>query len=169
VPITVSGPDRSSSVVDADETIRPGTTAENLAALPPSFVNDEMAQRFPEISWSITAGNSSQLTDGASAVLIMSEQRAAQLGLRPRARFVSFAVAATDPIMMLTGPMPATEKALARAGIAIGDIDHYEVNEAFASVPLAWQAHFDTDPAKLNPAGGAIALGHPLGHRVAGS
>lgn len=122
-----------------------------------------MAQRFPEISWSITAGNSSQLTDGASAVLIMSEQRAAQLGLRRRARFVSFAVVATDPITMLTGPIPATEKAVARAGIAVSAIDHYEVNEAFASMPLAWQAHFDAEPAKLNPAGGAIALGHPLG------
>jgi acetyl-CoA acyltransferase len=159
VPINVPGV----GVVDADETIRAGTTAEKLASLSPSFVSEAMAERFPEISWSITAGNSSQLTDGASAVLIMSEERAAALGLRPRARFVSFAVAATDPITMLTGPIPATEKTLGRAGIALGDIDHYEINEAFASVPLAWQAHFDAEPGKLNPAGGAIALGHPLG------
>lgn len=162
VPITVSGAD-GATVVDSDETIRPGTTAEKLAGLSPAFTNEAMAQRFPEINWSITAGNSSQITDGASAVLIMSEERAAQLGLRPRARFVSFAVAATDPITMLTGPIPATEKTLGRAGIGIGAIDHYEINEAFASVPLAWQSHFDADPARLNPAGGAIALGHPLG------
>ncbi|TPG32400.1 thiolase family protein [Mycolicibacterium hodleri] len=162
VPITVSGPN-GTAVVDSDETIRPGTTVEKLGGLSPAFTDDTMAQRFPEINWSITAGNSSQITDGASALLIMSEERAAQLGLRPRARFVSFAVAATDPITMLTGPIPATEKALRRAGIDIGEIDHYEINEAFASVPLAWQSHFDADPAKLNPAGGAIALGHPLG------
>jgi acetyl-CoA acetyltransferase len=93
----------------------------------------------------------------------MSEERAAALGLRPRARFHSFALAADDPISMLTGPIPATEKLLHRAGVALSGIDHYEVNEAFASVPLAWQSHFDADPAKLNPRGGAIALGHPLG------
>lgn len=164
VPITVSGEDGAAAgEVDTDETIRPSTTVEGLGALTPSFVSEAMAQRFPEINWSITPGNSSQLTDGASAVLIMSEERARALGLRPRARFVSFAVAATDPITMLTGPIPATEKALSRAGIGLDDIDHYEINEAFASVPLAWQAHFDADPEKLNPAGGAIALGHPLG------
>ncbi|KAA9160499.1 thiolase family protein [Amycolatopsis acidicola] len=151
------------TVVDADETIRPGTTVEGLGNLKPSFRTEEMSRRFPEINWHITAGNSSQLTDGASAALIMSEERANQLGLRPRARFRSFAVAADDPITMLTGPLPATEKVLARSGLSIADIDHYEVNEAFASVPLAWRAHFDADPAKLNPRGGAIALGHPLG------
>lgn len=162
VSITVGGAD-GQTVVDADETVRPDTTAEQLGTLEPSFVSAAMAQRFPEIVWSITAGNSSQITDGASALLIMSEERAAVLGLRPRARFVSFAVAATDPITMLTGPIPATEKALRRAGIGLDDIDHYEINEAFASVPLAWQTHFGAEPVKLNPAGGAIALGHPLG------
>lgn len=151
------------TVVTTDETPRPGTTVESLAGLKPSFWSEEMAARFPELGWSITAGNSSQLTDGASAVLIMSEERAAQLGLTPRARFHAFGLAGDDPITMLTGPIPATEKVLKRSGLALGDIDHYEVNEAFAPVPMAWAAHFNADPAKLNPRGGAIALGHPLG------
>jgi acetyl-CoA acetyltransferase family protein len=150
-------------VFSVDESIRPTTTVEGLAALKPAFENAEMAARFPEINWSITAGNSSQITDGASAMLIMSADRAAVLGLRPRARFHAFAVASDDPITMLSGPIPATEKALKRSGLSIDQIDHYEVNEAFASVPLAWSAHFDADPARLNPRGGAIALGHPLG------
>jgi len=159
VPITLA----DGSTFDADETVRPGTTADRLETLAPVFQTDEMSDRFPEIEWSITAGNSSQLADGASAVLIMSEERAQQLGLRPRARFVSFALAGDDPITMLTGPIPATEKVLKRSGLSIDDIDHYEVNEAFAPVPLAWRQHFDADPARLNPRGGAIALGHPLG------
>ena len=163
VPIAVPGPDGGTVVVDRDETVRPNTTVEKLAELKPVFKTDEYSTRFPEINWSVTAGNSSQLTDGAAAVLIMSEEKAAALGLQPRARFHSFALAADDPISMLTGPIPATEKLLARAGVGLSDIDHYEVNEAFASVPLAWQSHFDADPAKLNPRGGAIALGHPLG------
>jgi acetyl-CoA acyltransferase len=163
VPIVVSAADAQTAMVDRDETVRPNTTAEKLAELKPVFETAEYSARFPEINWSITAGNSSQLTDGAAAVLIMSEKKAAELGLRPRARFHSFALAADDPISMLTGPIPATEKLLRRAGVALSDIDHYEVNEAFAPVPLAWQSHFDADPAKLNPRGGAIALGHPLG------
>jgi acetyl-CoA acetyltransferase family protein len=163
VPITLPRPDGGTVVVDRDETVRPGTTAAKLAELKPVFETAEYSARFPEINWSITAGNSSQLTDGAAAVLIMSEQKAAELGLRPRARFHSFALAADDPISMLTGPIPATEKLLGRAGVRMSDIDHYEVNEAFAPVPLAWQSHFDADPEKLNPRGGAIALGHPLG------
>jgi acetyl-CoA acyltransferase len=163
VPITVHGPDGATVLVDRDETVRPNTTAEGLAELKPVFETAEYSARFPEINWSITAGNSSQLTDGSAALLIMSEEKAAALGLRPRARFHSFALAAEDPISMLTGPIPATEKLLDRAGVLLSDIDHYEVNEAFASVPLAWQSHFDADPAKLNPRGGAIALGHPLG------
>ncbi len=122
-----------------------------------------MAERFPEITWSVTAGNSSQITDGAACLLIMSAEKAAALGLRPRARFHAFAVASDDPITMLTGPIPATEKVLKRSGLSIDEIDHYEVNEAFASVPLAWAEHFGADQAKLNPRGGAIALGHPLG------
>ncbi|MCZ4551059.1 thiolase family protein [Gordonia rubripertincta] len=152
------------SVVSEDETVRPQTTPESLGGLRPSFRTEEMVARFPEIEeWNVTAGNSSQLTDGATALLIMSESKASELGLRPRARFHSFAVAGDDPITMLTGPIPATEKVLARSGLELSDIDHYEVNEAFASVPMAWAQHFSADPSKLNPRGGAIALGHPLG------
>jgi acetyl-CoA acetyltransferase family protein len=150
-------------VVSEDETIRAGTTAEKLAGLSPAFQDDALSARFPEINWSVTAGNSSQITDGATALLLMSEDRASALGLRPRARVIATAVVGDDPLMMLTGPIPATERVLKRCGLTLDDIDHYEVNEAFASVPLAWQRHFDADPAKLNARGGAIALGHPLG------
>jgi acetyl-CoA acyltransferase len=146
-----------------DQTVRGGTTVEALAALKPSFYDMGLGERFPEIAWSITAGNSSPLTDGASAALIMSEQKAKALGLEPRARFHSFAVAGSDPLVMLTGVIPATQKVLQRSRLSIADLDAYEVNEAFAPVPLAWQAEFDADPAKLNPRGGAIALGHALG------
>jgi acetyl-CoA acyltransferase len=163
IPITVRDAAGQTLVVNADETIRPDTTAEKLGHLPPAFKTTEMTERFPQISWSITAGNSSQITDGASAVLIMSETRARELGLTAKARFHSFAVAADDPITMLTGPIPATEKVLKRAGLTIADIDHYEVNEAFAPIPLAWREHFDAVDERLNPRGGAIALGHPLG------
>ncbi len=160
VPVTL--PDGTE--VAADETPRPTTTMSGLAQLPAVFRTDEMARRFPEIlEWKVTAGNSSQLTDGASAMLIMSEDTAARLGLRPRARFHAFALAGDDPISMLTGPIPATEKVLRRSGLSIDDLDQYEVNEAFASVPLAWARHFGADPALLNARGGAIALGHPLG------
>ncbi|WP_436701811.1 thiolase family protein [Nocardioides sp. BYT-33-1] len=146
-----------------DETIRATTSVEGLASLRPSFYDDEMALRYPEIGWHVTPGNSSPLTDGASAALIMSEMKARQLGLTPRARLHSFAVVGSDPEIMLTGPIPATHKILRTAGLTIDDIDTYEVNEAFASVPLAWAAEFNADPTKLNPRGGAIALGHPLG------
>jgi acetyl-CoA acyltransferase len=111
----------------------------------------------------IHAGNASQISDGAAAVLIASEEKVASLGLRPLARYVAGAVAGSDPIMMLTGPIPATRKLLARTGVTMADIGTYEVNEAFASVPLAWLAELDADPARLNPQGGAIAMGHPLG------
>jgi acetyl-CoA acyltransferase len=147
----------------ADETVRPGTTADGLAGLKPAYYTPAYAERFPEIGWQITAGSSSPLTDGASAALIMSEEKAAELGLRPRARFHAFAVCGSDPLLMLTGVIPATEKILRRSGLSIGDLDAYEVNEAFAPVPLAWVQQFEADPAKLNPRGGAIALGHPLG------
>ncbi|SIT86846.1 thiolase family protein [Microbacterium sp. RU33B] len=147
----------------ADETVRPATTVDSLAGLAPAFRSDAAAARFPELEWRITAGNSSPLTDGASAVLIMSAESAARLGLRPRARFHSFAVVGDDPLFMLTGPIPATHRILQRSGLAIDDLDAYEVNEAFASVPLAWAAETGADPAKLNPWGGAIALGHALG------
>ncbi|AYF76437.1 acetyl-CoA C-acyltransferase [Nocardia yunnanensis] len=147
----------------ADETIRANTTVEGLAGLKPAFVDAEFKARFPEIDWSITPGNSSPLTDGASAALIMSEEKAAQLGLKARARFHNFAVVGDDPLLMLTAVVPATRKVLARAGLSIDDIDVYEVNEAFAPVPLVWAHEIGADPAKLNPRGGAIALGHPLG------
>ena len=159
VPITL--PD--GAVVEQDETPRPGTTAESLGLLTPAFRTPEMETRFPEAGWHVTPGNSSQLTDGAAAVLVTSEEKAAELGLTPRARFHSFALAGDDPITMLTGPIPATAKVLARSGLGVDDIDQYEVNEAFAPIPLAWAHEFGADPARLNPRGGAIALGHPLG------
>lgn len=136
-----------------DEGIRPSTTLEALAALKPAFKEDGV----------VTAGNSSQITDGASAILIMSNAKAEELGLIPRARFVSFSLAGTDPISMLTGPIPATEKALSRAGLSIEDIDVFELNEAFAAVIGAWLRETGADWEKVNVNGGAIALGHPLG------
>jgi acetyl-CoA acyltransferase len=159
--VAVPTPD-SGSVV-ADETIRPGTTPEKLAQLQPVFRTDRLATRFPDLDWKITAGNSSPLTDGASAALIMSADAAKRLGLRPRARFHSFAVAGSDPLLMLTGILPATRKLLDRSGVGLDEIDAYEVNEAFAPVPLLWRQEFGADPSKLNPRGGAIALGHALG------
>ncbi len=136
-----------------DEGIRPDTSLEILANLKPAF----------QEGGSITAGNSSQITDGASAVLIMSEERARALGYTPRARFHAFALAGVDPVTMLTGPIPATAKVLAKAGLTLEDIDLVEINEAFASVVLAWQREHYADLAKVNVNGGAIALGHPLG------
>lgn len=163
VPVTVTDADGRLSLVTVDETVRRGTTADALATLPPAFRTDEYAERFPDIRWDITAGNSSPLTDGASAALIMSEEKAEELGLTPLARFVGFAQVGSDPIEMLTGVIPATRRLLERTGIPTDEIDVFEVNEAFASVPLAWQREFDVDAARLNPWGGAIALGHPLG------
>ena len=149
--------------VSHDETIRRRSTVETLADLPLAFRTDELAARFPEVDWQITAGNSSPLTDGASAALIMSASRAAALGLTPRARFHAFAVTGSDPLLMLTGVIPATERILARTGLGIDDLDAYEVNEAFACVPLIWQRELRADLEKLNANGGAIALGHALG------
>ncbi|NGY64186.1 acetyl-CoA C-acyltransferase [Lentzea sp. NEAU-D13] len=146
-----------------DETIRPDTTVEALSALRPAFRNDHWAARYPELDWRITAGNSSPVNDGAAAVLVTSEEAAARLGLTPRARVHSFAVAGDDPIFMLTGIIPATHKVLARAGLTVHDIDAFEVNEAFAPVVLAWQAETGADLARVNINGGAIAIGHPLG------
>ena len=140
-------------LVTADEGIRPGTTVETLAKLKPAFKPDGK----------VTAANSSQITDGASALLIMSEEKADQLGLRPRARFHTFALAGVDPVTMLTGPIPATEKVLERAKLSLGDIDLVEINEAFASVVLAWEKELHPDMSRVNVNGGAIALGHPLG------
>ncbi|AVP67150.1 acetyl-CoA C-acyltransferase [Rhodococcus hoagii] len=163
VPIAVTDADGRRTEHRVDETVRGSTTADGLAGLRPSFRTDEFAARFPDAPWQITPGNSSPLTDGASAVLIMSEKAAAELDLTPRARFHSFAVLGDDPLMMLTAPIPATRKVLDRAGLGIDDLDAYEVNEAFAPVPLAWAHELGADPAKLNPLGGAIALGHALG------
>ena len=149
--------------VETDETIRPGTTAERLAGLKPAFEDAALGQRFPEIRWSVTAGNASQISDGAAGLLVVSESAAARLGLRPRARFAGFDVLGDDPLLMLTAPIPATRRVLGKAGLHRDEISHFEVNEAFACVPLAWQKEIGADPARLNPCGGAVALGHPLG------
>lgn len=146
-----------------DETIRAGTSAASLAKLQPAFATPEHVERFPELEWKVTPGNSSPLTDAASAVLIMSREKADALGLRPLARFVAFSVVGDDPVLMLTGPIPATERVLQRAGLHLDDIDIFEVNEAFSSVALAWLRETGAPPAKLNPRGGAIALGHAVG------
>jgi acetyl-CoA acyltransferase len=158
IPVTVRGENGSEEVVTRDEGIRIDTNMEKLASLQPAFKPDGV----------VTAGNSSQISDGASAVLIMSEEKATELGLTPKARFVQFALAGVDPVMMLTGPIPATSKVLNRAGLSLDDIDLFEVNEAFASVIAAWRAELGgADPMalweKTNVNGGAIALGHPLG------
>ncbi|MFJ2866562.1 thiolase family protein [Kitasatospora sp. NPDC087314] len=150
-------------LVAADESVRPSTTSEVLAGLRPSFADPAFAERFPQITWSVTAGNSSPINDGASAVLIASSETAARLGLRPLARLHSFAVTGSDPLLMLTGVLPATEQVLRRSGLSLADIDLFEVNEAFASVVLAWLQETGADPTKVNVNGGAIALGHPLG------
>ena len=161
VPVAVRRRDKESGEVIAedggelrdDEGIRDTTTAESLAGLKPAFTPEGR----------VTAGNSSQITDGASAALIMSEAMAAKLGLTPRARFHSFSLAGVDPRLMLTGPIPATQKVLERAGLTLDDIDLIEINEAFASVVLAWQRELHPDMSRVNVNGGAIALGHPLG------
>jgi acetyl-CoA acyltransferase len=150
VPVVIDG---VTEMFTRDEGIRENTTAESLGQLKSAFKEDGK----------VTAGNSSQISDGASAVLIMSEEKALELGLTPRARFHSFAVVGTDPVTMLKGPIPATEKILAKSGLSIDDIDLFEVNEAFASVPLAWAKAHGADLEKTNVNGGAIALGHPLG------
>jgi acetyl-CoA acyltransferase len=162
VPVEVVDTDGSRRWVSADEGLR-ATTLEGLAALRPAFVDERMEARFPQIDWSITAATSSQLTDGASALLIASAERAAELGLRPRARIHTTAVEADDPLFMLTAVIPVTYKVLAKAGLTLRDIDLFEVNEAFASVVLAWARETGADLAKVNVNGGAIALGHPLG------
>jgi acetyl-CoA acetyltransferase family protein len=151
--VAVLGADGRS--MERDEGLRE-TTSDSLARLKPAFRSEEDGGR-------VTAGNSSQISDGASAVLVMSEQRAAELGLTPRARFVSFAVTAGDPRLMLTATIPATARVLERAGLALDDVDVVEINEAFASAVLAWAEEHRPDMARVNVNGGAIALGHPLG------
>jgi acetyl-CoA acyltransferase len=149
--------------VARDESIRPETTLEALAGLKPAFEDPALAERFPQIDWRVTAGNSSPTNDGSAAVMITTPQVAASLGLEPKARLRSFAVVGDDPLHMLTGIIPATAKVLDKAGLTLGDIDLFEVNEAFASVVLAWQRETGADLGKVNVNGGAIALGHPLG------
>ncbi|MFJ3804414.1 thiolase family protein [Streptomyces sp. NPDC090088] len=139
--------------VKADEGVRRGTTAEKLARLRPAFLDDGL----------IHAGNASQISDGAAALLVTTPGKARELGLTPVVRYRSGAVVGADPVLMLTGPIPATEKVLAKAGVGLSEVGVFEVNEAFAPVPLAWLAETGADPALLNPLGGAIALGHPLG------
>jgi acetyl-CoA acyltransferase len=148
VPVFTDG-----DVVTADEGIRRGTTVEKLAGLKPAFADDGV----------IHAGNSSQISDGAAALLVMTTENAVQLGLTPLVRYRAGAVTGADPVLMLTGPIPATEKVLHKSGVGIDEIGVFEVNEAFAPVPLAWLAETGADEARLNPLGGAIALGHPLG------
>jgi acetyl-CoA acyltransferase len=149
--IPVTGAD--GGLFNRDEGVRPDSSLEKLAGLKPAFKPDGK----------VTAGNSSQISDGAAALLIMSEEKATELGLRPRARFHAFALAGVDPVTMLTGPIPATDKVLDRAKLKLSDIDLVEINEAFASVVLAWEKEHHPDMARVNVNGGAIALGHPLG------
>jgi len=149
VPVTL--PD--GSVFDTDEGVRVPVNREKMASLAPSFKPDGV----------VTAGNSSQISDGAAALMIMSAERARALGLRPRARVVATALAGVDPTIMLTGPIPATQRVLRRAGLRLEDIDLFEINEAFASVVLAWERELHPDMRRVNVNGGAIALGHPLG------
>jgi acetyl-CoA acyltransferase len=161
-PVEIAMPDGARSI-KRDEGPRRETSLEKLGVLRPSFEDAAMAARFPEIRWSVTAGNASQVTDGASAILIAEESVADHLGLKPRAAITHFALAGGDPVMMLTAIIPATRKLLRRAGLSLDGIDSFEVNEAFASVVLAWLKDTGADPARVNPWGGAIALGHPVG------
>jgi acetyl-CoA acyltransferase len=146
-------PEGEASVVHEDEGVRRGTTVEKLAALKPAFTEDGV----------IHAGNSSQISDGAAALLVTTSELALEMGLTPIVRYRAGAVTGADPVLMLTGPIPATEKVLGKSGVKLDEVGVYEVNEAFAPVPLAWLAETGADPDRLNPLGGAIALGHPLG------
>jgi acetyl-CoA acetyltransferase family protein len=153
IPVQKTHADGARETIASDEGIRPETTLEKLGSLKPAFKPDGV----------ITAGNSSQITDGSAAVLVMSADRAKALGLKPRARFHSFALGGVDPVIMLTGVLPATRKVLERSKLGIRDFDAIEINEAFAPVVLAWAKEFNPDMDKVNQNGGAIALGHPLG------
>ena len=154
VPVFVDGAEGSDgTVVTADEGVRRGTSVEKLAALKPAFADDGV----------IHAGNSSQISDGAAALLVTTAEMALELGLTPIVRYRAGAVTGADPVLMLTGPIPATEKVLRKAGVALSEVGVFEVNEAFAPVPLAWTAETGANPGLVNPLGGAIALGHPLG------
>jgi len=153
VAVDIAHADGATERVTNDEGIRPDTTIEKLGSLKPAFKPDGV----------ITAGNSSQITDGAAAVLVMEKQKALAMGLRPRARFHSFALGGVDPVIMLTGVLPATRRILERSRLGMRDFAAIEINEAFAPVVLAWAREFDPDMEKVNQCGGAIALGHPLG------
>ena len=161
-PVDIPVPDGLRRV-ERDEGPRRDSSLEKLGALRPAFEDAATAARFPEIRWSVTAGNSSQVTDGAAAVLIAEESVAVRLGLRPRAAITHFALAGDDPVMMLTAIIPATRKILERASMPLDRIDCFEVNEAFASVVLAWLKETGANPDRINRWGGAIALGHPVG------
>jgi acetyl-CoA acyltransferase len=166
VPLKVTV-DGEQKLVETDEGLREGTTLEKLNSLKPAFYTEELAQRYPDLKWVTTAGNSSQISDGASALLITTSEKAREIGVKPLARFHAMSVAADDPVLMLTAVIPATKKVLEKAGLGLQDIDAAEVNEAFASVVLAWKKDLGVDEAwfdrVVNPNGGAIALGHPLG------
>jgi acetyl-CoA acetyltransferase family protein len=165
-PIKIAGENGHTELFEIDEGLRE-TSMEKLASLKPAFFDENIGKKFPEINWVVTAANSSQITDGAAAMLITTPEKAKELGLTPRARFHTFSLAAADPILMLTGVIPATQKALDRSGLKITDIDLVEINEAFASVVLAWKKDLgiadDWFEEHVNVNGGAIALGHPLG------
>ncbi|GAA4790265.1 thiolase family protein [Actinomycetospora chlora] len=162
-PLKAARADGAVGQLETDETVRPGTTAEALAGLRPAFADPHWTERFGPIDWTVTAGNASPVDDGAAALLVTTSEVAAAHGWTPRARVHTATVTGDDPVLMLTGIIPATAKVLARAGLALGDIDAFEVNEAFASVVLAWLAETGADPARVNRNGGAIAIGHPLG------
>lgn len=150
VPVVGSG----GTLLDHDEGVRPNCDSDVLASLAPAFARNGV----------VTAGNASQMSDGAAVVVVASPEKADELGLRPRARLVATATVGSDPVLQLTGVVAASRAALARAGLDAADIDHYEVNEAFAAVPLFWMQSFEkVDPSLVNPCGGAISLGHPLG------
>jgi acetyl-CoA acyltransferase len=153
IPVSIKSPDAKERLFTKDETVRPETSMEALASLKTVFDTKI-----------ITAGNSSPITDGASAILLMSGRKVKELGLKPRARIVTSAVAGADPVMMLTGPIQATHKVLKMAGLTLDNISEVEINEAFASVPLAWGREHQPDWERVNPNGGAIALGHPVGN-----
>ena len=157
------GSGRESQDMASDEGVRPDSSIETLAALPAVFTDASLEARFPELRWVVTAGNASQISDGAGAVLLAERQVAERLGLMSRARVHAMDVVGDDPLLMLTGVIPATRRVLARAGLEVDDIDVYEVNEAFASVVLAWLHEIGADPSRVNINGGAIANGHPLG------
>jgi len=168
LPLKVTGEGGEQILLDHDEGIRMEPDRQRIATLEPAFKADSFEQMFPgQLKWTVTAGNSSQISDGASAVLIASREKAEELGLTPRARFISFSLAGDSPILMLTAPIPATRRVLERAGLTLEDIEVVEINEAFASVPLAWQRELrvpeDWFQDHVNPNGGAIAVGHPLG------